>query len=72
MDVKGIIKKYLDDNGFDGLFSPEECACDKDDLFPCDGSNSDCLPGYKIECHCGEHDYHIGQKDTEDNKSGAW
>ena len=73
MDVRGIVKKYLDDNKFDGLWSPEDCACEKDNLFPCDGPNGDCLPGHKTECHCGDgHDYHIGIKDTEDDKFGTW
>jgi len=46
-NVKEIVKKYLDENGFDGLFSEDtNCACRKDALFlyePCPG---ECRPGY--------------------------
>lgn len=50
MALKEIIKKHLDDNGYDGLFCPDECACLKEDLAPCCNtfSNiSNCRPGYK-------------------------
>jgi hypothetical protein len=46
MNVKEIIVKYLDDNGFDGLCC-EDCGCGKDDLFPCGYPDADCLSGYK-------------------------
>jgi hypothetical protein len=63
MTVRDIIKKYLEDNGYDGLFYPGDCACLKDDLQPCDGSMMDCEPGYKRPCTCGEgHDYDICAK----------
>ena len=32
--VKEIVKKYLKENGYDGLVG-NECGCDIDDLFPC-------------------------------------
>lgn len=67
MTVKEIIKKHLDDNGFDGLYA-DECGCSKDDLFPCESTPENCQPGYKQPCTCGEsyasnyggHDWHIG------------
>lgn len=52
MNVREIIKKYLDDNGYDGLCR-EECGCGKDDLFPCGdpgGSGEYCVPAYIREC----------------------
>jgi len=52
MTVGDIIKKYLDDNGFDGLVcSDGECGCLKDELAPCENVNLDsCEPGYKVNC----------------------
>ncbi len=48
IDVKEIVKQYLEQNGFDGL-AGDECGCLIDDFFPCDGPGPDCQPGYKIE-----------------------
>ena len=47
MEVRDIVKKYLEDNGYDGLYEPGECACKIDDLAPC-GSESVwyCTAGY--------------------------
>jgi hypothetical protein len=53
VNCKNIIKKYLKDNGFDGLYFPGECACKIDDLVSCDGGFSNCLPGY---LHPGDSD----------------
>ncbi len=50
MTVGEIIKKYLDDNGYDGLCG-DECGCSKDNLFPCGMASLDCVPGYKCECN---------------------
>ena len=50
----GIVKSYLKQNGFDGLYSPAECACELDDLMPCDEPRPNCKPGYKVACRCGE------------------
>lgn len=47
MNCKEIIKKYLDDNGYDGLCH-DECGCLKDDLYPCGECFDVCKPGHKI------------------------
>ena len=63
-----IIKKYLKDNGFDGLVNVDGgsgCGCALDDLIPCGECFGGCLPAYKVMCpqpcnseKCdGEHDY---------------
>jgi hypothetical protein len=59
MDVKEIVKEYLEKNGFDGLCC-EECGCGIDDLFACEGcvvdghETSKCVPAYKTSCvKCG-------------------
>ena len=46
MNVKEIVKKYLEDNGYDGLVG-DECGCRLDELFICD-SLDDCVPGHKV------------------------
>lgn len=63
-DCYEIIRKYLIDNGYDGLFNDgfAECACLVDDLFPCGELYGKCTPGYKVPCNCGEHDYHIAKQ----------
>lgn len=58
MTVKEIIKKYLEDNGFDGLWD-DDCGCDVDDLMPCDGPADRCAAGYKCP-GTGDSDYNIG------------
>ena len=63
MNLKEIVKKYLKDHGYDGLFDRDgECACETDDLFPCDNPSAFCRPGYKELCDCGDHDFHIVAK----------
>jgi len=48
MDCKGIIREYLENNGFDGLFFPGECCCDLQDLIACNEYCAECQPGYKL------------------------
>jgi hypothetical protein len=70
MTVREIIGKHLKDNGFDGLYSPDgECACEIADLMPCEGCCDRCEPGYRTQCDCGDHDYHISGK-REEEKHG--
>ena len=47
MNTKGIVKKWLTDNGYDGLYEGG-CGCRKSDLFPCGSDPGRCMPG-KIE-----------------------
>ncbi len=37
MNIKEIIKKHLEDNGFDGLVNDSGCGCMLDDFMPCKG-----------------------------------
>ena len=48
MTVKEIVKKYLDENGFDGLYTIG-CGCGKDNLFACGCTCKDCKPAFRIE-----------------------
>ena len=53
-----IVKNYLIENGFDGLYNlVVPCGCKIDDLGACNCSLLDCRPGY---LHYGEHGWKIG------------
>ena len=55
MTIKKIVMEYLEKNDYDGLYSEcGECACKKDDLFPCGNVDEDCKPGY---LYLGDDDY---------------
>lgn len=45
MNVKQIIKKYLKENGYDGLHTID-CGCRRKDPIICGGDPSLCKPGY--------------------------
>jgi hypothetical protein len=49
MNVRVIVKKFLEENGYDGLCNDDLCGCKLDDLFPCDCCGLDCEPGYEVE-----------------------
>jgi hypothetical protein len=49
MTVIQIVKKYLEENGYDGLCcGAGECGCDLNDLAPCAQMGEDCEPAYRI------------------------
>ena len=49
MTIKEIIKQYLEEHGYDGLYSCcVDCACSLDELFGCEYPQPDCTPGYMI------------------------
>jgi hypothetical protein len=50
LSIKEIVKKYLDENGFDGLQYESECGCKKDDLFSCEEPKEDCTAGKITDC----------------------
>ncbi len=70
INVRDIIKKWLKDNGYDGLYSSDySCGCSLENFISCDESwVLNCQPGYKVPCegsdHCqpGECEFHIGPK----------
>ena len=72
MNVREIVKAWLTDHGYDGLFSPC-CACKLDDLMPCDEPDAECKPGYLAPCPgpesevCdGDCNFHIVATKPED------
>ena len=64
-DLKSIVAGWLAENGYDGLYSRHDCACEVSDLMPCGEPGQDCAPGYKGPCvpsECaadGDCDWHI-------------
>ena len=59
MTAKAIIRKFLEENGYDGLYDESgECGCKKDDLIPCGDYCGDCKPGY-IYLGDDEYDFYI-------------
>ena len=59
MNLREIVKQYLEANGFDGLYR-EGCGCRRDDLFPCDNPTAECQAGCYMtcaECDPDECDY---------------
>jgi len=43
--VEGIVKQWLRDNGYDGLYN-DDCGCTLDDFAPCGEICGDCVAGY--------------------------
>jgi len=56
MNALEIVKKYLEENGYDGLYYPGECACENDDLAPCGEDISKCDAGY----FTADREFYIG------------
>lgn len=49
MDVKQIVKQWLQANNYAGLCT-DTCGCEVSDLMPCDNYHHDCEAGYKVPC----------------------
>jgi len=64
--VREIIAEWLQEHGFDGLYSEDCCACQLSDLMPCVGATDDCKPGYTSPCTCGQDcEFHINATKPE-------
>ena len=51
MMVTGMVKEYLQQNGYDGLCNTDgECGCSLEDLAPCGEMSDACAAAYKCEC----------------------
>lgn len=62
--VGNIVFEWLDKNGYDGLYRPDQCACKKGDLSPGDCMDTSCEAGY-LSPGCDDHDFHIGPKGAD-------
>ena len=48
--VKEIVKKYLEDNNYDGLFNEYDCACNLKNIMHCECQLiPNCVPDKKPE-----------------------
>ena len=47
MNILEIVDIGLENKGYDGLYCPGLCACEKGDLSPGSCLSNDCKPGYK-------------------------
>jgi hypothetical protein len=66
INVKAIVKKFLEEHGFDGLYSNVgECGCRTVDLMPCDFCPDGCAPGYLIPTPDADTDWMISAKKQE-------
>lgn len=71
--VIDIINDYLGKHGYDGLYEPGECACEKGDLGPCCSSCLSCMPGYKNYCKdCPEYDDCSVAGDLSMGRENGW
>jgi hypothetical protein len=69
MTVRQIVEKYLRENGYDGLYNSNDCACDLNDLMPCGFWDGDCKAGYKHSCNCEvKHNFHICSEKSKGTK----
>ena len=58
MNVEEIVKLYLKEHGYDGLWNDDdECACTLDDLVPCGEFYPNCKAGYLQKCTSEEKKY---------------
>jgi hypothetical protein len=66
LNVYEIVKKYLKDEGYDGLFTDEGCGCSLEDLMPCEGNDfHECKAGYKIKGDEDAESYIVPEKPKE-------
>lgn len=51
MNIYDIMRKYLIDNKYTGLFNDDGCGCNLDDFMPCGGECIlNCKAGYANDC----------------------
>jgi len=67
MNVKNIVKQYLEKNCFDGLYR-DDCGCLLPELMPCDCDISECHPGYKNTHSVSGSSIICGEKNMTDEQ----
>lgn len=65
--VQEILVAHLRARGYDGLFNDDRaCGCTVEDFATCGDIWTNCQPGYRIPCQCGEGcDFDIGPKSAD-------
>jgi hypothetical protein len=64
--VRDIVKQYLIDHDYDGLYNDNECGCTLEDLASCSNESIlDCIPGVKTKCPNGDFWIRPGKEEDE-------
>ena len=51
MELRGMVKNWLIENGYTGLVNTDvPCGCELEDLIPCGSPTPECAGGYKHKC----------------------
>lgn len=73
MDVHDIVRSYLVNNGYDGLYSGCSCGCGVDDLMPCCETSLSCKPAYFIDCKtCAKRETCVELRDLWCDYEDGW
>lgn len=63
MNIREIVKAWLLENHYDGLYNADGCGCSADDLMTCEELNDDCIPGvHRLDLRQEGSDRWIGPK----------
>ena len=58
MNVTSMVKFFLRQEGYDGLYDDGgECACEIADIAPCGSMKETCLAGYRYWCEDSDCEY---------------
>lgn len=73
MDIRNIVKSWLKENRYSGLFYQGECACSIEDLMPCGNPCPDCEIGYVVAIieDNGEEGFRVQRTKSQTIKEGA-
>lgn len=69
--LRNFLAEQLKQQGYDGLYLPEECACKLSDLIPCEEINVYCCPGYieYVENDTNGYDFYIHSEKPDNYES---
>jgi len=68
--VGDLLRDFFDTHPeYNGIYNPHgDCACTVNDLFPCGVDASCCRFGVEVPCDCGDHDSHVVDPDSINQK----
>lgn len=67
MNLHEIVKTWLKEHGYDGLYNEWECGCSIDDFMPCGEPGEHCMPGYEKLTPSGDSDFIICPEKQDNN-----
>jgi len=56
-NLRSIVKEWLAERGYDGLYSPDGCVCDMKEIMACGEPGVKCRPGTRRPLRKGEKPY---------------